>query len=117
MWPTTDCRHFLVGRNLESFEKLTTALRKADSGRIITGRHPLSGKHGAPGGAHQSKARAPDLQRKPPGQNPSPIRDGTSFNDVLPAANFVFQFPGEQEVRLGAAKEGGHALAWSVAVF
>ena len=33
---------------------------------------------------------------------PSPISDGKKFNDVLPAANIIFELPAQQSVRLGA---------------
>ncbi|MFT3906571.1 MAG: TonB-dependent receptor [Steroidobacteraceae bacterium] len=35
----------------------------------------------------------------------SPFSKGTSYNDVLPQANFVFQLPGDQAVRVGLARE------------
>jgi len=40
---------------------------------------------------------------------PSPITDGKKYNDVLPAANLVFELPAQQSVRLGAAKEVARA--------
>ncbi|HEY5799940.1 MAG TPA: TonB-dependent receptor [Burkholderiaceae bacterium] len=38
------------------------------------------------------------------GKNIANINGGTDYSDVLPSANLVFGFPGEQSLRLGASK-------------
>jgi TonB-dependent receptor len=104
--PTSDAG-FLVGKNWKVFEKLTTAYIKGDLDESLTDDIHLRGNIGVQV-VHTNQSSSSSFFNEATGK-PSPISDGKSFNDVLPAANVVFQFPAQQEVRLGAAKEVARA--------
>ncbi len=104
--PTSDAG-FLVGKTWKVFEKLTTAYIKGDLDESLTDDIHLRGNIGVQV-VHTNQSSSSSFFNEATGK-PSPISDGKSFNDVLPAANLVFQFPAQQEVRLGAAKEVARA--------
>jgi iron complex outermembrane receptor protein len=104
--PTTDAG-FLVGKTWKVFEKLTTAYIKGDLDQPLTDDIHLRGNVGVQV-VHTNQSSSSSFFNEATGK-PSPISDGKSFNDVLPAANLVFELPAQQSVRLGAAKEVARA--------
>jgi len=104
--PTTDAG-FLVGKTWKVFEKLTTAYIKGDLDQPLTDDIHLRGNVGVQV-VNTNQSSSSSFFNEATGK-PSPISDGKSFNDVLPAANLVFELPAQQSVRLGAAKEVARA--------
>ena len=104
--PTTDAG-FLVGKTWKVFEKLTTAYIKGDLDQPLNDDIHLRGNVGVQV-VHTNQSSSSSFFNEATGK-PSPISDGKSFNDVLPAANLVFELPAQQSVRLGAAKEVARA--------
>ena len=104
--PTTDAG-FLVGKTWKVFEKLTTAYIKGGLDQPLTDDIHLRGNVGVQV-VHTNQSSSSSFFNEATGK-PSPISDGKSFNDVLPAANLVFELPAQQSVRLGAAKEVARA--------
>jgi len=98
---------FLAGKNWKVFEKLTTGYVKADLDQALTDNIHLRGNIGVQV-VHTDQSSSSTLFNEATGL-PSPITDGKKFNDVLPAANIVFELPAQQTVRLGAAKEVARA--------
>ena len=98
---------FLAGKNWKVFEKLTTGYVKADLDQALTDNIHLRGNIGVQV-VHTDQSSSSTLFNEATGL-PSPITDGKKYNDVLPAANIVFELPAQQTVRLGAAKEVARA--------
>jgi TonB-dependent receptor len=104
--PTTDAG-FLVGKTWKVFEKLTTVYVKGDLDQQLTSDIRLRGNIGAQV-VHTDQSSSSNLFNEAT-NTPTPIREGKTFNDVLPAANLVFELPAQQAVRFGAAKEVARA--------
>jgi len=97
----------LVGKTWKVFEKLTTVYVKADLDQPLTDNIRLRGNVGVQV-IHTDQSSSSTLFNEATGQ-PSPYSDGKTYNDVLPAANIVFELPAQQSIRLGAAKEVARA--------
>jgi iron complex outermembrane receptor protein len=97
----------LVGKTWKVFEKLTTAYVKGDLDQALTDNIHLRGNIGVQV-IHTDQSSSSTLFNEATGM-PSPFSDGKKYNDVLPAANIVFELPAQQAVRLGAAKEVARA--------
>jgi iron complex outermembrane recepter protein len=104
--PTTNAG-YLVGKTWKVFEKLTTVYVKGDLDQQLTDSVRLRGNIGVQV-VHTDQSSTSTLFNEAT-NTPAPVRDGKSFNDVLPAANLVFELPAEQAVRLGLAKEVARA--------
>jgi iron complex outermembrane recepter protein len=104
--PTSDSGS-LVGKTWKVFEKLTAVYVKGDLDQQLTDNIHLRGNIGVQV-IHTDQSSSSTLFNEATGL-PSPISDGKKFNDVLPAANIVFELPAQQSVRLGAAKEVARA--------
>lgn len=104
--PTTNAG-YLVGKTWKVFEKLTTAYVKGDLDQQITDAIHMRGNIGVQV-VHTDQRSSSNLFNEAT-NTPSPISDGKTFNDVLPAANLVFELPADQTVRLGLAKEVARA--------
>jgi iron complex outermembrane recepter protein len=100
--PTTNAG-YLVGKTWKVFEKLTTIYVKGDLDQQLTDNIKLRGNIGVQV-VHTDQSSSSNLFNDAT-NTPSPISDGKTYNDVLPAANLVFQLPAEQALRLGVAKE------------
>jgi TonB-dependent receptor len=104
--PTTD-KGFLVGKTWKVFEKLTTVYVKGDLDQQLTDSIKLRGNIGVQV-VHTDQRSSSNLFNDAT-NTPTPISSGKTFNDVLPAANLVFELPAEQALRLGVAKEVARA--------
>jgi len=94
---------FLVAKNWQVFEKLTTLFVKGDLKQELTANVGLRGNIGLQV-IHTDQSSSSTFFNEVTG-TPSPIHDGKTFNDVLPAANLVFTLPGEQLLRFSMARE------------
>jgi iron complex outermembrane recepter protein len=94
---------FLVAKNWQVFEKIATLYVKGDLKQQLTENISLRGNLGFQV-VHTDQSSSSTFFNEVTG-TPSPIHDGKTFNDVLPAANFVFTLPAEQLLRLSAARE------------
>lgn len=104
--PTTQAG-YLVGKTWEVFEKLTTLYVKADLNHALTPDVTLKGNVGVQV-VHTQQSSSSTFWNEVT-NSPSPISDGKDFNDVLPAANLVFELPYQQALRLGLAREVARA--------
>lgn len=104
--PTTNAG-FLVGKTWKVFEKLTTVYLKGDLDQQLTDDIKLRGNIGVQV-VHTDQSSSSNLFNEATNA-PSPISDGKTFNDVLPAANLVFELPDQQTLRFGASKEVARA--------
>jgi iron complex outermembrane receptor protein len=104
--PTTDAG-FLVGKTWKVFEKLTTVYLKGDLDQQLTDDIKLRGNIGVQV-VHTDQSSSSNFFNEATNA-PGPISDGKTFNDVLPAANLVFELPDQQTLRFGASKEVARA--------
>ncbi len=104
--PTTNAG-YLVGKTWKVVEKLTTVYVKSDLNHELSPGVALKGNIGLQL-VHTDQSSSSTLFNEAT-NTPSPITDGKKFNDVLPAANLVFQLPYQQAVRLGLAREVARA--------
>lgn len=100
--PTTNAG-YLVGKTWKVFEKVTTLFVKGDLNHELTPDVTLRGNVGWQV-VHTDQKSTSTLFNEAT-NTPGPISDGKTFNDVLPAANFVFQLPEQQAVRVGVSRE------------
>ena len=100
--PTSDAG-FLVAKNWEVFEKLTTLFVKGDLNHSLGPDVALRGNIGLQFVHTQQSSSS--LFFNEVTHSPSPVSAGKSYNDVLPAANLVFQLPAQELLRLSAARE------------
>ena len=84
-------------------EKVTTGYVKGDLNKELSSSVTLKGNLGVQF-VHTNQSSNSTLFNEAT-NTPEPITDGKSYNDVLPAANLVFQLPAQQAVRLGVARE------------
>jgi len=94
---------FLVAKNWQVFEKLTTLFVRGDLKHELTDSIGLRGNIGFQL-VHTDQSSSSTFFNEVTG-TPSPIHDGKTFNDVLPAANLVFTLPAEQVLRFSVARE------------
>lgn len=94
---------FLVAKNWQVFEKITTLFVKGDLKQELTANIGLRGNIGFQV-VHTDQSSSSTFFNEVTG-TPAPIHDGKTFNDVLPAANLVFTLPAEQVLRFSAARE------------
>ncbi|MDB6160097.1 MAG: TonB-dependent receptor [Gammaproteobacteria bacterium] len=104
--PTTDAG-YLVGKTWKVFEKLTTVYVKGDLDQQLTDSIKLRGNIGVQV-VHTDQSSSSRLFNDAT-QTATPLSDGKTFNDVLPAANLVLELPAEQALRFGVAKEVARA--------
>ncbi len=100
--PTTDAG-YLVGKTWNVTEKLTTVYLKGDLNHDLSPSVSLRGNVGVQV-IHTDQSSTSGLYN-PATNAVTPNTDGTTYNDVLPSANLVFQFPNQQDLRVGIAKE------------
>jgi iron complex outermembrane recepter protein len=94
---------FLVAKNWEVFEKISTLFLKGDLNHPLSSDVTLRGNIGLQL-VHTQQSSSSEFFNEVT-QEPSPVSAGKSFNDVLPAANLVFMLPDEQLLRFSAARE------------
>jgi iron complex outermembrane recepter protein len=101
---------FLVAKNWQVFEKITTGYLKGNVNHQLSSSVTLRGNIGVQLEHTDQSSSSMFFNEvvnpatgKPIGA--SPISDGKKYNDLLPAANLVFQLPAQQLVRLSAARE------------
>ncbi|HYL72130.1 MAG TPA: TonB-dependent receptor [Candidatus Dormibacteraeota bacterium] len=94
---------FLVAKNWEVFEKISTLYLKGNLNHELSPSVALRGNIGVQL-MHTDQSSSSTFFNETT-QTASPITDGKKFNDVLPAANLVFELPQQQLLRLSAARE------------
>lgn len=98
---------FLAGKNWDVFEKLTTLYVKGDLNHELSSSVTLKGNVGLQV-VHTEQSSSSTFFNEVT-KAPSPFSDGKNFNDVLPAANLVFDLPYQQALRLAVAREVARA--------
>jgi iron complex outermembrane recepter protein len=104
--PTTNAGN-LVGKTWEVFEKLTTLYVKGDLNHPLSDDVTLRGNIGVQF-VHTDQSSSSSFFNEI-SQTSSPYGSGKTYNDVLPAANLVFELPVQQALRLGLAREVARA--------
>lgn len=94
---------FLVAKNWEVFEKISTLFLKGDLNHPLSDNVTLRGNVGLQV-VHTQQSSSSKFFNEQTGEA-DPVSAGKSFNDVLPAANMVFALPEQQLLRFSAAKE------------
>jgi iron complex outermembrane receptor protein len=94
---------FLVAKNWEVFEKITTGYLKGNLNHQLSSSVTLRGNIGVQL-VHTDQSSSSTFFNETTG-TASPISDGKKYNDVLPAANLVFELPAQQLLRFSAARE------------
>jgi iron complex outermembrane receptor protein len=101
---------FLVAKNWEVLEKIATAYLKANLNHPLSDSVTLRGNIGVQL-VHTDQSSSSNFFNEvinpATGQafGASPISDGKKYNDVLPAANLVFELPAQQLLRFSVARE------------
>jgi TonB-dependent receptor len=98
---------YLVGKTWHVSEKVTTAYVKTDLNHEISSAVTLKGNVGVQVIHTQQSSSSTFFNEVT--NSPSPFSDGKNFNDVLPAANLVFDLPYQQALRLGLSREVARA--------
>ncbi|WP_116807420.1 TonB-dependent receptor [Steroidobacter cummioxidans] len=103
VYGTPDQRDFayLVGKNWEVTEKVTTGYLKGELDRELSSNVTLKGNVGLQVVQTEQSSEALRLVNGVA----VPFGDGKDYTDVLPALNLAFMLPSEQAVRVGVAKE------------
>jgi iron complex outermembrane receptor protein len=94
---------FLVAKNWEVFEKITTGYLKGNLNHQLSSSVALRGNIGVQL-VHTDQSSSSIFFNETTGKA-SPISDGKKYNDVLPAVNLVFELPAQQLLRFSAARE------------
>jgi iron complex outermembrane recepter protein len=100
----------LVGKTWDVKEKLSTAYLMGNLNHELTADVALRGNIGVQF-THTQQSSDSAFWNSALNNNAGgavPISGGTSYNDVLPSANFVFQLPAQQTARLSFARELVH---------
>jgi iron complex outermembrane recepter protein len=98
--------NYLVGKSWEVSEKLTTAYIMAKLDHDLSADVNLRGNMGVQVvHTNQSSSSNAFVSSGPIGVGVVPIRDGATYNDVLPSANLAFGLPSNQKLRVGLARE------------
>lgn len=92
---------YLVGKNWEVTEEVTTGYVKGDLNHELSSNVTLRGNVGLQVVQTDQSSDALRLENG----RPVPYSDGKDFTDVLPAINLAFMLPAEQAIRVGVAKE------------
>lgn len=99
--PDRDGYEYLVGKNWEVNEKVTTGYVKSELDHELSSSVTLKGNLGVQVVQTDQSSDALRLENG----NPVPFSDGKKYTDVLPAINLAFVLPSDQAVRVGVAKE------------
>jgi iron complex outermembrane receptor protein len=94
---------FLVAKNWEVFEKISTLYLKGNLNHPLSSSVTLRGNIGVQL-VHSDQSSSSTFFNEITNTS-SPISDGKKYNDVLPAANLVFELPAQQLLRFSAARE------------
>ena len=92
---------YLVGKNWEVTEKVTTGYLKGNLDHELSSNVTLKGNVGVQVVQTDQSSSALRLENGVA----TPFSDGKKYSDVLPAINFAFILPADQAVRVGVAKE------------
>ena len=94
---------FLVAKNWQVFEKIGTAYLKGNLSHPLSSEVTLRGNIGVQ--LVRTDQSSSSIFFNETTGKASPISAGKTYNDVLPAANLVFEFPAQQLLRLSVARE------------
>lgn len=102
--PTTPGFDYLIGKNWNVTEKVTTAFVKSNLNHELSSSVTLRGNVGV---QFVETDQSSDAFFKDNADNGAvkPFTGGKKFSDVLPAINLAFMLPHSQAVRLGLARE------------
>ena len=100
---TAQTAGYLVAKTWDVFEKVPTLYIKGDLNHPLSDTVTLRGNIGLQL-VHTDQSSSSYFYSEIT-HSAQPISDGKTYNDVLPAANLVFELPAEQLVRLSAARE------------
>lgn len=99
--PTTPGFDYLIGKNWNVQEKVTTAFVRGSLDHELTSNVTLRGNVGVQlMNTDQESSATQKLQGVV-----VPFTDGKDYTDVLPAINLAFMLPSDQAVRVGIARE------------
>lgn len=104
---STNANSSLVGKTWDVTEKLSTAYVKGNLDHELSSAVTLRGNVGVQF-IHTQQGSSSELWNSTLNAGaggPQPTSGGTSYNDVLPSINLVFQLPAQQDVRVGLARE------------
>ncbi len=99
--PTTPGFDYLIGKNWNVTEKVTTAFVRGSLDHPLTSNVTLRGNVGVQLVMTDQESQA---TQKVNGVV-EPFTDGKDYDDVLPAINLAFMLPADQAVRVGLARE------------
>jgi TonB-dependent receptor len=99
--PTTPGFDYLIGKNWNVTEKVTTAYARGSLD------HPLSSSVTLRGnvGVQFVKTEQESSSHEKIQDVVTPVTEGKNYDDVLPAINLAFMLPSDQAVRVGLARE------------
>jgi iron complex outermembrane receptor protein len=99
--PTTPGFDYLIGKNWNVTEKVTTAFVRGSLDHELSSSVSLRGNVGLQLVKSDQESRSVEKI-----QNVVvPLEDGKDYDDVLPAINLAFMLPSDQAVRVGIARE------------
>jgi TonB-dependent receptor len=101
--PTDPNFSYLIGKNWNVKEKVTTAFVRGSLDHELSSSVTLKGNIGLQ--LVHTDQEAKSLQRDAANNTVVPFTDGKDYNDVLPAINLVFALPSDQAIRVGLARE------------
>jgi TonB-dependent receptor len=94
---------FLVAKNWKVFEKIGTLYLKGDLNHPLSDTVTLRGNIGVQLVRTDQSSSSTFFDEI--NHTATPIQAGKTYNDILPAANLVFELPAQQVVRFSAARE------------
>ena len=104
---STNANSSLVGKTWDVTEKLSTAYVQGNLNHELSANVTLRGNIGVQF-VHSEQNSSSEFWNSALNNGaggPVPTSGGTSYNDVLPSANLVFQLPAQQAMRFGLARE------------
>jgi len=103
--PTNNTAAFLIQKKWTVNEKIATSYLQFNLDTQL-GSVPVRGNVGVQAqSVDQSSTSDIFDNAAPAGSKVKPFTDGKTYTDVLPSANLVFELPGQQVLRLAAAKQ------------
>lgn len=105
--PSSTAQSYLVGKSWQVYEKLTTLYVRAALDHTLSAEVTLRGNVGLQV-IHTQQSSSADYWNgtlNGGAGGAAPISGGTSYNDVLPSANLVFDLPRQQVIRVGLSRE------------
>ena len=103
---STPGQEFLIGKNWNVQEKVTTAFVRGSLDHELSSTVNLRGNIGVQlVHTDQTSSALQSVLQEDGSHVASPFEDGQKYDDVLPAINLAFMLPNDQAVRVGLARE------------